>query len=210
MADLKAYQGEHVTWLELAVDFQAATQVELCQSGGNGEKEHAGTRAIFFASAARRMAVMCQDSLAPVDPFTNSLTPLGLPNARGFPMRPLLLRRDIVNRVLHQAALEHLQTNSKLAFIPQFGQIGEALWNPHVSLDLPRPNPRPDARNGRPEHPPNLHEVQRRPSNVQEVRDQVPWDVTQPYHLPGLNKKQISREQKCLLHNRDADSKGWR
>ncbi|CAE7899506.1 unnamed protein product, partial [Symbiodinium microadriaticum] len=100
VADLKAYQGEHVTWLELAVDFQAATQVELCQSGGNGEKEHAGTRAIFFASAARRMAVMCQDSLAPVDPFTNSLTPLGLPNARGFPMRCndglLMFKRSVI------------------------------------------------------------------------------------------------------------------
>ena len=211
--DLNARRGEHVTWLELALDFQASTHIELCAADADGAKELAGKRAIFFASAARRVSVICQDALAPVDPFPNnlarSLAPLGLPNAGGFPMRPLFLRPDVVNRILYQAALENLQTNCKLAFIPKFGQLGDALWSPHVALELARPRYRLKVKTRAADVQSNRPEVLRQPSNVQEVREQIPWDASQPYYVPGLRKLQVSREQKRLLHNRDADGKGW-
>ena len=209
---LRGHPEEHVTWLELALDFQASTHLELCQAGVNGAKEPAGKRAIFFASAARRMAVMCADTLAPVDPFNNnfsrSLNPLGLPNAGGFPMRPILLCRQVVNKVLYQAALENLKNNSKLNFLPQFGDMPQALWNPHISLDLHKPRVRLRAKTSV-VCAPNPSQAPRQPSNVQEVREQVPWEASQPYYIPGLSKQQISREQKRLLHNRDVDARKW-
>ena len=103
--------GEQVSWLELALDFQAATHVDLCHDGDNGEKITGGKRALFFASESRRMAVICRDTLAPVEPFANNqvrvLSFLGLPSTGRFPIRPRLLNPAVVNHALLQVALKN-------------------------------------------------------------------------------------------------------
>ena len=48
--------SETVTWLELAIDFQASTHVELGRPCGPCTELTAGKRAIFFASASRKLA----------------------------------------------------------------------------------------------------------------------------------------------------------
>lgn len=181
--------SETVTWLELAIDFQASTHVELGRPGGPCTELTAGKRAIFFASASRKLAVICKDTLAPVAPFPNNLarglTALGLPPAGGFPMRPKFLLPKVVHAVLLQAAQLNLTDTTR--------------------LDLPLEEPRRRVRGKQrasafaPAEPPR--------AVVERTRDDFPWDPGLPYYIPDLTTAQIRRERNRLLHNFDADAR---
>ena len=198
--------SETVTWLELAIDFQASTHVELGRPGGPCTELTAGKRAIFFASASRKLAVICKDTLAPVAPFPNNLarglTALGLPPAGGFPMRPKFLLPKVVHAVLLQAAQLNLTDTTRLDFIPQFGSLGKPLWNPDfLPLEEPRRRVRGKQRASAftPAEPPR--------AVVERTRDDFPWDPGLPYYIPDLTTTQIRRERNRLLHNYDADAR---
>lgn len=53
-----------ITWLELALDFRAATHCSLGKPGVNQETAPAGQIALSFAQASKRMATICKSSVS--------------------------------------------------------------------------------------------------------------------------------------------------
>ena len=113
-----------ISWLELAIDFMAATHVKLCQPNDDAGEHTAESQARLFAAATKRMALICQDSVAPgieakalrSASHVPSLTALDLGRAAGLQCRPCLLRPNFVHKQLLQAALERqLQSNTFFA-----------------------------------------------------------------------------------------------
>ena len=56
-----------ISWLELAIDFQAATHAKLCQPNDDAGEYTAESQARLFAAATKRMALICKDSAAQAD-----------------------------------------------------------------------------------------------------------------------------------------------
>ena len=115
------------TWVELAIDFQAATACSLCGIREDCETWQMDKRGDLFADASRALARICDAELAPKRHHgqgANSLTPLRFPNQRGFKIRPHFLCHGVLTKVLFEAAVEAIGKKTGVTkLIPNFGNI---------------------------------------------------------------------------------------
>ena len=124
---------ETVSWLELAIDFHAATHCQLCSHESSGDLLTAESCARFFAAASRRLSTICGCSLVPfLGRFSQVpvLTSLGLGRCAGISVRPRLLVPHVAHRVLFLAARSHTATRTGRlrAFPLDIGTVPAPLW----------------------------------------------------------------------------------
>lgn len=101
-----------VTWLELALDFHAATHCALAMPGHCQESQTAAQCARFFMQASKRMSSICKCRIFPGDTFSHApvLTALGLVRANGLHQRPKLLCPCFVHDCLFLTATSAQRT----------------------------------------------------------------------------------------------------
>ena len=136
------HSGHTITWTELVLDFMISTHVKLCAANEEAEVLSAERVAKLFSSASKRLAQICQASVIPDTNFKTmccnervpSLTALGLGRAAGCQRRPLLMRPEVVHKMLLQAALEQelLQQTHKRSFVPDLSSLPALLWVPRT------------------------------------------------------------------------------
>ena len=122
-----------ITWLELALDFHAATHCPLSMPGDPADSATACQRARFFNSASRRMAAICEGKLAPCSFATHCpvLTTLDMGRCSGFTSRPRLLCPEFVHSCLYLSALELAgRVDKNFRFVPVLPTYSKSLWFP--------------------------------------------------------------------------------
>ena len=95
-------------WLYLALDFRAATGLELARVGEKEEETKVTTMGRYFASASRCMALRCgtklrkhiEEHLA-----VATMAPIGVKHVGGIKGRALLLRPQRVNTALYELGM---------------------------------------------------------------------------------------------------------
>ena len=103
-----------ISFIELALDFQAATHVYLHQSGEDINAVDAERQARLFSSARKMVGQICKSAVLPGvdnarkrDRFTvGVLTSLGLGKAGGLLQRPILMVPAVVHKIYCKAAME--------------------------------------------------------------------------------------------------------
>ena len=137
------------TWVELALDFYAATHVALTKPG----QQQAGPvaeQAKLFAVIAKRVAYLSKGTPSPCKamPFCGALAPYGFSWTAGFRGEAALLHRTQVHTLLarRQAAVSHKPKSGQFQWEPKWGGLlPPRKWAPHLDdeqvVDNPPANP---------------------------------------------------------------------
>ena len=199
---------ESMSWLELAIDFHAATHIQLCSPDRANEPLTAESAAKFFAAASRRLSDICNCSLVP--PAGNLsqvpvLTSLGLGRCAGINPRPRLLVPQVVHRVLFIAARSHTATKSGRlrAFPLDIGVVPAPIWIcPSTRRRIS--GKQTPAASSIPE--PKMRRVVK---SHKETVAGAAWSEAEQQELDACTHwRDRHRVEKRILHNRSAVSKG--
>ena len=131
-------------WLYLALDFRAATGLELARTGEKEEETKVTTMGRYFASASRCMALRCgtklrkniEEHLA-----VATMAPIGVKHVGGIKGRALLLRPQRVNTALYELGMSikegttSANTLNSYIKMPNFTRVLWAQSLPHMMVD---------------------------------------------------------------------------
>ena len=190
--------GPSVTWLELALDFNAATHCSICKPGVHQESSPAHQLALFFAQASKRMAVVCKSILFPGCSLTHAsiLTSLGLGRTIGLAQRPKLMCPQFVHSCLFLTIMQHterLGRNFKFALV--WPPYPTPLWNPSTKKRLIGKQKPP------PEVPPAS--ARRNVKAHKQTISGVQWNDEETQHLAtAVDWRHRQLLEKILVHNR--------
>ena len=184
--------SETVTSLELAIDFQASTHVELGRQGGPCTELPAGKRAIFFASASHKLA-------GTRGPFSTIwlwgyLLPVVFLCVQNFCFLKWFMRFSFRRRSPTWRTLQHWTSSHSLV-----------LWASLCGIQISSLWRKPKRRVRGKQRVWLL--PGRRMQCLRELVMTSPWDPGQCHYIPDLTTTQIRRERNRLLHNYDADAR---
>ena len=190
-----------VSWLELALDFYAATHCALAMPDEMQDSRTAAQRAHFFNSASRRMAKICGGSLSPGEYVTHVpvLTSIGMGRASGFSVRPYLMCPAFVHDCLFQTIMEcncHIGQNFK--FVPVLPAVPRPLWTaPAVRTRLHgKQPPKPEVQ---------IAVQQRKVKSHKSTVVSITWTPAEKERIEAATDwRQKQQFEKILLHNRTA------
>ena len=197
-----AEEGQGITWLELALDFHAATHCVLNMPHEDPNSCTAAQRARFFNYASRRMAAICNAKLAPCEQMTHCpvLTCVSLGRASGFTARPVLLCPNFVHSSLFLTVMKfNCRLGQNFKFVPEMPPYPSPMWSPD----------RPRHRLTGKQTPPSIPEpsTRRQVKSHKETVAAVVWTHEEQEVLNNISDWRRKHQlQKILLHNRSAAS----
>lgn len=192
---------DEISWLELALDFRAATHCSLAMPGSSQSSSNAAQMAHLSSAASRRMAKICHGTLSPGPQITHTsiLTSIGLGRCSGFSVRPQLMCPDFVHSCLFQTLCEnqcHIDQNFK--FVPLLPPVPKVLWTTEVA------KVRLTGKQNPPEHVPSPSQKRVVKSYKNTVAG-VEWTREETRQIASASDwREKQQFQKILLHNRNA------
>ena len=189
-----------VTWLELALDFHAATHCALAMPGHCQESQTAAQCARFFMQASKRMSSICKCRIFPGDTFSHApaLTALGLVRANGLHQRPKLLCPCFVHNCLFLTATSAQRTlNNSMNFRLVLPAYEKPLWIPAEKRRLTGKQ--------QPPHSASEQPVRRNVESHKPKVAGVTWTEDEHSILATASEWRHRQQlEKILLRNRDA------
>ena len=196
-----------ISWLELAIDFHAATHCKLAMPNVSETGTALFQRARFFADASRRMACICRFALSPGACVASqySLSSLGLGRTAGLTCRPQLLCKEFVHQCLFEIAIANTCQAVRLRqYIPRLWILPDPLWNDNVSKH--RLVGKQAVLNSS-----TLAEVSKRRvvKSHRQATTSVSWTEDELACIEqAVNWRDRHRLEKIMLHNRNASKNG--
>ena len=197
--------GGHITWAQLALDFQASTHEDLSREDKEPEDETIIKRAMVMRSASERLEKLFGEEVVPGGVVghkqVGSLLPLGLPRATGISATPILKKKTQVDSILMEIAVQAKLSSAepRLNCTPDLGMVGQPLWR---HGEVPEEEIR---RRIRGKQTPTVRT--KRPRNLKvknfTVLKKIKWTEEESTSISkARNRYERMREEKRHLHNR--------